>query len=115
MITEDQYKRAIILISEYKRQLADEYNERNKAIEKALKGQQLDPNTKVVDTDASIRLLNVLRFATPQDVSMDEITLGYIALNYTCSSLREVSNCGWKTLQEVTELLSSAGLIIRDK
>ena len=113
-ISHQDYLDAIKLIEQYKRQLIAEMKAKIVLVDKQLEFVKILPSTSLFDIDCSIRLLNCIHQDTHNEVSRDRVTLEYIYKNYTRSSLLKIKRFGSKSLIELDEILSLAGLSLRD-
>lgn len=102
-ISEDEYLKALAVVKAYSKQIREEMADAI-TVEYA-------KSHKLIDTDASVRLLNCVYLRTGNR----EIRLCEIAENYTELSMSLVRNFGPKGMEELKSILSKAGLKMKKK
>jgi len=111
-ITYEQFQGALKVVNEYKTQLEEHYKAAKKQIEDIPKFANVTKETLIIDTNISVRLLNILRS------NGDKLNIEWLNTNSTIKELEGLSmtkflQCriaGKKSLQELKELCFYAGI-----
>jgi DNA-directed RNA polymerase alpha subunit len=104
-ITYEQFQDALKIVNEYKTQLEEHYKIAKKEIEGISKFANVTKETKLYDTDLSVRCLNILRanddklgINTNWEMKLKELS------KLSMSKFLQCRIAGKKTLQELKEL-----------
>ena len=104
-ITYEQFQEALKIVNEYKTQLEEHYKIAKKEIEGISKFANVTKETKLYDTDLSVRCLNILR-ANDDKLGINanwEMKLKELS-KLSMSKFLQCRIAGKKTLQELKEL-----------
>jgi DNA-directed RNA polymerase alpha subunit len=104
-ITYEQFQEALKIVNEYKTQLEEHYKIAKKEIEGISKFANVTKETKLYDTDLSVRCLNILR-ANDDKLGIDanwEMNVKELS-KLSMSKFLQCRVAGKKTLQELKEL-----------
>lgn len=105
MITREEYNRALKIIKEYRTQLDNHYQEVNNDFNSLNKFYDVNKETRIVDTDCSVRTLNIIKMMDIDKIS-DFSTI-------SISDMKKHKNFGKKTLEEVKEMCFYAGVDLK--
>jgi DNA-directed RNA polymerase alpha subunit len=104
-ITYEQFQDALKIVNEYKTQLEEHYKIAKREIEGISKFANVTKETKIYDTDISVRCLNILRengeklgINCDWDMKLEELS------KLSMSKFLQCRIAGKKTLQELKEL-----------
>lgn len=104
-ITYEQFQEALNIVNEYKTQLEEHYKIAKREIEGISKLANVTKETKLYDTEASVRLLNILRENDEKlgincnwDMKLEELS------KVSMSKFLQCHMAGKKTFQELKEL-----------
>ena len=104
VITYKQFKEALNIVNEYKTHIEEHYKIAKKEIEGFSKFTNVTKETKLCDTDISVRCLNILienkdkLSINSWDIKLQELS------KLSMSKFLQCRNAGKKTLQELKEL-----------
>jgi hypothetical protein len=115
MITHDEFQKALKIVNEYKAQLETHFKEVSKEVNSIGEFANVNAETKLFDTDCSVRLLNIIR------ANGKHLGLGIDSFYITIGELSKISimkflqcrGAGKGALQELKKLCFYAGVSLQ--
>ena len=103
--THEQYKDALKIVNDYKAQIEEHYNTVKRELESNSKFSNVTKKTKIVDTNISVRLYNILRANDDRlGINFDREKKVSNLSNLSMSKFLQCRYAGKGTLQELKEL-----------
>ena len=116
LVSSEEYKKALAIVNQYLDQMKEQYQV---AIKDVLHIPTYTEDTKIVDCDISVRLINALNanwesFGLQKTDSLyrSDVTVGDLA-KLSQKKLLASRNMGKKSLKEVIDLAYGAGIILK--
>jgi len=114
MITKKEFDKAMKTVNDYKLQLEDQLKYINKELIGLGKFAYVHAETKLYDTDCSVRLLNILK--SDEDIIGISINFETKVADFSKVSLSDFKKCrrvGIATIKELKELCFFAGVNLK--
>ncbi len=107
MITNDEYQKALQIVKQYRQQCLDAITEIDKNCDKYFEIR----NTKLADTDLSVRVFNVLYYNNFNLNGFDGLVKDLA--NVSRAELLQCRNMGKKSIMEIDALCQKANILMR--